>query len=88
MAWLDALDFDPCDSILTKGGSDCIEPGLTGAIVGGVLVLFGLAILWGAIVGRNDAQAPIFIRICLGWFGLMFAACGGAIAFAQITVGV
>ncbi|MEO1220684.1 MAG: hypothetical protein AAFY42_04955 [Pseudomonadota bacterium] len=87
-AWAEALDFDPCDTILTHGGADCVEAGLGGFIIGTAFALFGLSIAYGAIWPRIQGQVPKKDRLFLGWFGLMFAATGAAVSFAQWTVGL
>ncbi|GMN01716.1 hypothetical protein [Erythrobacter sp. MTPC3] len=86
-SWLEALSFDPCNTILTHGGAGCIEPGLSGIIIGAVCAAFGLTIASGAVRAPARADVSKMDRALLGWFGLMFAVTGGAIAFAQWTVG-
>lgn len=87
VSWLEAMSFDPCNTILTHGGAGCVKPGLGGIIVGAVCAGLGLTITAGTVRPSKDANLSKLERVLLGWFGLMLAVAGAAIAYAQWSVG-
>ncbi|MEO1730530.1 MAG: hypothetical protein AAFR64_07305 [Pseudomonadota bacterium] len=86
--WHQALDFDPCDNVIKAAGADCLEPGVTGLIVGAVLVLFGGSIAWGAVRNGRVAFGNWLEVIIYAWLGVMVAVIGSGFAYAQWTLGL
>ena len=81
VAWLDALDFDPCDSVFKHASVDCLENGMVGSLVGGGAIALGIAIIWGAMRNGRKVYGSWAHAALMVWIGTCFAVTGAAAVY-------
>ena len=88
IAWDEALDFDPCDNVIKHASVDCVEPGLSGILVGALVIFIGGSITVGALRNGLRVYGRWTEPVLFVWLGLAMAITGGAIAYAQWSLGL